>query len=86
VRYNIHICGTETVSSSGPLALGFDIFSEGETPKTDALYKMSQVFISSNEKCKIETVVLANSQIGEPMTSTLVTIIDDSLVVDISQG
>ena len=70
----------------GPFTLEYDIYGEGEAPKSDTTYNMSETFTSSHLKCPMETIKLAKNKEGDALTSTLVKINGDYLVVDLSQG
>ena len=55
VKYNIHICGTETVQSKGSIFLTYDEFGIGVASVIDT-NKMSEVYISSHDNCPIEPI------------------------------
>jgi hypothetical protein len=86
VTYSIDICGTETVSSKGPINLIYDVFGIGVDPKTeiDFVSKMSDNFISSSQNCPITSAKLVKNIAGDEITDSLVKILNGDLVVDLS--
>jgi hypothetical protein len=85
--YSSTICGSEELTSSGPITLGFDNYGEGMLPEADKGNRISEMFTSSVPRCSIKTIILVQNEEGDPIgDDAIVKIKDDFLVTDISKG
>ena len=73
------------MTSSGLVTLAFDTYGEGVNPSTDSANIVSTIFSSNVPQCTISSIILASDQEGTPVSNAIISIVDDFLVVDLSE-